>query len=204
MRHSQSEFLVYDELECNERRSSPRQQLVMRVGILEQDNRTILCLIRNISSTGIQLKPYGPVEAATSVTLRVGDEDSISGQVAWAKNGLIGMKFEHEVGLAALLRVAPNDSAVRRRGAPRIATDMIALLRTGGKVYQATLCDLSVRGARLRVKEPIGSGEAGILEIRGLPCLRCFVRWKAGTEIGVLFETPLSLQSMQSIAGVLN
>jgi len=177
-----------------DRRSSPRHTLVLRVGLLEQEGRPASCLVKNISPAGVQVKPYGRLDHGKNVTLRVGDEVAISGTVVWARDGLAGIEFEETLGREALLRVAQKMAAHRRRGAPRMNTDIQATIRTGGRAYSGTLCDLSMQGAKLRATQSVRFGESTVIDVAGLPSLRAFVRWTDGSEFGVSFETALPMQ----------
>jgi hypothetical protein len=171
----------------------------MRVGLLNQGLKSTFCLIRNISSNGVQIQPYGKMAPDPRVTFRVGDEDAIGGRIIWAKDGLAGMEFEQEICSAALLRVAQRTTTSRRRGSPRVAIELPAVVRTGGRLYRASLFDLSMQGARLSSKEPIQFGEAIYLQVGGLACLKCFLRWKTGSDFGVVFDSPLPMQVIASV-----
>lgn len=182
-----------------DRRSGPRHQLVLRVGLLEQDGRSIFCLVKNISSAGVQVRPYGRLTISNGASLRVGDEDPITGTVAWCRDGLAGVEFDEPLDPQALLRIGQKMAGHKRRHAPRVATDLTACLRTGGRRYSVTLCDVSMVGARLRGAQPIAFGETTMIEVAGLPSLKVYLRWSEGAEHGVSFDTPLPMQIIADI-----
>ena len=177
-----------------DRRAAERHKLVLRVGLLEQDGRMIFCLVKNISAAGVQVKPYGRVSQKTCVALRVGDEDPIVGAVVWSRDGLAGIDFDEPLNPQAMLRIGQKMVTHRRRTAPRVTTDLRACVRTGGVKHSATVCDLSMIGARLRTVQPISFGDTTIIEIPGLPSLSAHLRWSDRSEYGVSFQTPLPMQ----------
>lgn len=154
----------------------------------------MFCLIRNISSAGVQVKPYGRVVDGLTIALRVGDEDPLAGTMVWSRDGLAGIEFEQRLNPQALLRIGQKLVAHKRRNAPRAKTSLNACLRTGGRRYAVTLCDLSMLGARVRTVQPVTFGETTIFEVPGLPALRAYARWSAGAEYGLSFETPVPMQ----------
>ncbi|QIK79636.1 PilZ domain-containing protein [Sphingomonas piscis] len=177
-----------------DRRAGTRQKLVLRIGLLELDGRSIFCLVKNISSAGVQIKPYGRVELQIPVALRVGDEDPIDGKIVWMRDGLAGIEFDQKLNPQTLLRIGQKMVAHKRRSAPRVATGLQANVRTAGSRHSVTVCDLSMLGARLRSTKPIAFGEHTILELAGLPQFRAFLRWSDGNDYGVSFETAMPMQ----------
>ena len=182
-----------------DRRSDERQKLILRIGVLELDDRPVFCLVRNISSSGVEVKPYSRVSQGSSISLRVGDENAIPGTVVWVRDDLVGIKFGQPLNPQALLRIGQKMAAHRRRNAPRVATDLQACLKTAGLRYSATVCDLSMVGARIRTNDPLSFGEITLIEVPGLPCLRVYVRWSDGTDHGVSFHTPLPMQVLADL-----
>jgi hypothetical protein len=176
-----------------DQRSTERHQLILRVGLLEQNGRTIICLVKNISATGVQVKPYGKICDGTAVSLRVGDEN-IPGVLVWSRDGLAGVKFGQTLNPQALLRIGQKMLVHRRRTAPRVTTHLKGSMRTGGMRRAITVCDLSMVGARARTDQPVTFGNCTIIDVPGLPSLTACVRWSNGAEFGVSFQPPLSIQ----------
>ncbi len=84
------------EQQAAERRSSERHKLILRVGLLEHEGKSVFCLVKNISSAGVQVKPYSRVAKGSTITLRVGDESPIPGTVSWYRDGLAGIRAVSE------------------------------------------------------------------------------------------------------------
>lgn len=189
----QNDFAAAD-CKRKDRRSKEREKLVLRVGLIQQGERSIFCLVKNISSAGVQIKPYGRVEEQGQATLQLGDEDPIPGTIVWSRDGLAGVAFSSPLNPQALLRIGQQFPTQRRRGAPRMSTRLSGVLRTGSRRYSATVCDLSMMGARIQTSRSIEFGEATILQLGDLPSMRVFVRWTEGQELGLSFANPLPIK----------
>lgn len=201
MHSRQSRALNTGDAESVQRPLPNPHKLVLRIGLLDQETGPTFCLVKNISLEGVQVKPYGNLTRGAKVALRVGDEDPVPGIVAWVQDRLAGIVFEEVLAPQALLRVAQQLAVVRRRSGPRINTDLDASLRTGGRVYRVTLCDLSMQGARIRALRHVDFGGPTTLEVLGLPILKCYLRWEDEMEFGVSFEAALPMQIIANLLG---
>jgi PilZ domain-containing protein len=177
-----------------ERRKGERFTLILRVGVLEQMDKVSLCLVKNISSTGVQIKFYTQPMVGNDATIRVADEPAVKGQVVWIKGDTAGLSFDEELDSARLLRVRQKLDTNRRRSVPRVSVNASATLRTGGRTRHATICDISSLGARIRTSSILKTGDRAVISFAELPPITAFVRWCDGDEVGLAFETPIPMQ----------
>lgn len=177
-----------------ERRSQARQKMVLRVGVLEAGGQTSFCLVKNISSRGVQVKLYSSLELGCDLTLTVGDKCPLRGRLMWVQDQLGGIEFKEPLTESSLLRVTQNLSGSRRRSSPRANTAAHVVLTTNGRSVWGELCDISPSGARVRTRRPLVADSSLILSVRGMPPLRAFIRWSAEEEIGVAFAAPMPVE----------
>lgn len=177
-----------------ERRKESRYTLILRVGVLEQNGKASLCLVKNISSSGVQLKCYARPDVGAEASIRVADEAPLRGRLVWMDGEIAGMSFDVELDAAALLRVQQKLRPNRRRTTPRVNVQAAACLRTGGRIYRAAVCDISSMGARIKTNSPLKPGDRAIVTLDDLPSLETYVRWSEGDEAGLVFETPIPMQ----------
>lgn len=177
-----------------DRRAHERPTMVFRVGLLEIDGKSTFCLLRNISPNGAQVKLYSAVSEGSDVSLCVGDEQAVDGQVAWVRQGLAGITFKQPLDATTLLRVKQMEAPQRRRTSPRASASGSAILRTGGQTFSAKLIDISTSGAKILTARPIEAGGPAVLALPGLPSLQAFVRWTHGQDTGLVFQTPMLIQ----------
>ena len=178
----------------DDRRKEVRHTLILRVGVLEQRGRSSLCLVKNISPTGVQLKIYTKPVADERVSIRVADEGPVQGRLIWIKDDSAGISFDGELDPATLLRVQQKLRPHRRRTMPRIAVEASATLRTGGHTRRASVCDISSVGARVRTRSSLAPGDKAMVTLDDLPAISAYVRWTDGQQAGLSFETPIPMQ----------
>lgn len=181
---------------ASDRRSHKRQTMVLRVGILNHEDRTSFCLVKNISPLGVQVKLFGQLVVGSEVGLRIGDEDPLPGRAVWVRDQLAGIAFASALEPRALLRVTQKLSDERRRSTPRINAVARAIVRTGGQTYSAELLDISTSGARVRTRKPIAPGASIMMTLTDMPSLKAYVRWADECELGLVFEAPIPIQIM--------
>ena len=177
-----------------ERRSSERERIVLRIGLLTAAARTCFCLVKNISPSGAQVKVYGDATVGSAMTLRIGDEDPLGGRVVWARDGLAGLDFDGTVDLELLLRAAQKLAPTKRRSSPRVDAVGQVLLRSGGKIYAAALCDISTSGAKIRTSKLLQLGPSVAITLPGFPPMKGYVRWADGVHAGLVFDHHLPIE----------
>jgi PilZ domain-containing protein len=186
--------LKCDDWRFAERRKEARFTMILRVGVLEQNGKSSLCLVKNISTSGVKLKCYARPVVDAEASIRVADEPPLRGRLVWIDNDIVGMSFAEELDAAALLRVQQKLRPNRRRTTPRVDVAASACLRTGGRIYHAAVCDISSVGARIKTITSLKPGDRAIVTLSGLPSLESYVRWSDGNEAGLAFETPIPMQ----------
>lgn len=180
--------------EGTERRQRLRQTMVLRVGIIDDGRRTCVCLVRNISPGGVQVKLFGRLPPGSEVRLRVGDEDPLPGRVMWVRDQVAGIRFDEMLEPERMLRVTQKLAPTKRRSSPRVSTSARVTLRTGGRTYFAELCDISASGAKVRTQNEVTLGPSIMLTLPDMPAMKTYVRWVAEHEMGLVFEAPLPIQ----------
>ena len=177
-----------------DRRSTARQKMVLRVGLLQAGGRTSFCLVKNISASGVQVKLYAHIVPGCEVSLTVGDESPLAGQLKWVRAPLAGIEFNDALAPTSLLRVTQKLSPSRRRSSPRANTKASVILTSNGRSVSAELCDISTSGARVRTRRPLVADSSVLLGVSGMPPLRAYVRWSDEEEIGLSFAAPIPIE----------
>lgn len=177
-----------------DRRKAARYRLILRAGVLEQEGKTCFCLVKNISTSGVQIKFYTRPVLAAAAMLRVADEQPVSGRIAWIKHDTAGISFDEDLDADALLRVQQKLRPNRRRAFPRVTIEATALLRIHGRPHAASVSDISSIGARIRTQATISAGDRALVELVDLPSIAAYVRWADSGEAGLAFETPIPMQ----------
>lgn len=177
-----------------DRRKEVRYTMILRVGLLEQEGKTALCLVKNVSPYGVQIKFYARPIVGAKASLRIADEPPVKGRLVWIKGSTAGISFDDELDATKLLRVRQKLSPEQRRSTPRVGVDATATLRTNGQTCRAVVFDISSLGARIHTRSALRAGDRAVIAFPDLPSLNAYVRWNDGEESGLTFETPIPMQ----------
>jgi hypothetical protein len=186
-------------------RSSRREALVLRVGIITDAARTSFCLVKNISSTGVQVKLYGRAAVGSDVMIRVGDEQAIAGRVVWTDDRLAGIEFLERLEPESLpsrdAETADLPSAVFAAG----EYDRASADQDGGQAMRGGSVRRFGIGARVQLNKLLEVGPSVMISLTDLPSVRAFVRWQDGRELGLSFEPPFPIEILtRCLDGQLN
>jgi len=177
-----------------ERRRQQRQTMVLRVAVLEHGGMPTLCMLKNISPAGVQIKLYTTAREGAEASLRVADEVPLRGRIAWVDADIAGISFDSDLDPETFLRVQQKLGPARRRTTPRLPIQASAILRTGGRTCRATVADISSFGARICAGSELVTGTRAVFELPDLPSINAHVRWSANADCGLLFDSPIPIQ----------
>jgi hypothetical protein len=168
-----------------ERRHDERYLSLLRVGALIIGTRRELCLIRNISAGGMMIRPYSAIEQGTRLSVELKQGNMVSGIAQWAENGLIGITFDTQIDVVALL--TPPGAGPQPR-MPRIELDCSALVRHDGNVYRTRAINVSQGGICLESWAVFPLGADVVVSLEGLPSAAGVVKWQDGDSYGIGFN----------------
>ena len=168
-----------------ERRHDERYLSLLRVGALIIGTRRELCLIRNISAGGMMIRPYSAIEQGTRLSVELKQGNMVSGIAQWAENGLIGITFDTQIDVVALL-TTPGAGPQPRM--PRIELDCSALVRHDGNVYRTRAINVSQGGICLESWATFPLGADVVVSLEGLASVAGVVKWQDGDSYGIGFN----------------
>jgi hypothetical protein len=185
------------ELERDRRREG-RHVALLRVGVLHARGDRNLCVVKNISASGLSARAYQKVAVGDEVHIEFKSGGLLSGRVVWARDWNIGIKFPDLIDVQAVLSSRWVVEAQRRRNLPRIPLVCGGRLKSGGRSIGGHLLDISQAGARLRVDvSQVELGEAG-LSLPGLESISGLIRWITTDQAGLSFNECLSFEKLAS------
>jgi hypothetical protein len=177
----------------DERRTGQRHMTLFRVGTLLVDGRRELCLIRNISGGGMLLRAYCPLESGRPVAVELKNGQPIPARVSWIRDEQAGITFDQPIDVLALL--ASDDEGPRPR-MPRIEMDAAVFVREGAATWRLTCCDVSQGGLKLTDNGLLTEDADVVVTLAGLSPRPGVVRWSAGGQAGIAFNSPLPLSEL--------
>ena len=181
-----------------DRRKEGRLVALLRVGVLHARGHRDLCIVKNISASGLSARAYRQVTVGDEVHIEFKSGELLSGKVVWVRDWDLGINFADQIDFEAVLASRWVTEAQRRRNLPRIPISCDGRLKSGGRSVDVTLRDISQGGARLRIgASPLDLGEA-VLTLPDLAPMAGVVRWIADGQVGISFNECMSFEQLAS------
>jgi hypothetical protein len=171
-----------------ERRGQERHTTLLRVALLHAGGVQDICVVKNISSTGLSTRVYTKLAIGESVQIEFRSGELLTGSVVWARDREVGISFRTAIDVNAVLAGRWVTEIGRARNLPRIQVACQGQLRTGSGSRSVLLRDISQAGARLCLETPDAPTGAVVLSLPGLPPVAGVVRWVGGNDLGVSFN----------------
>jgi hypothetical protein len=177
----------------SDRRDDKRHLTLFRVGAMTIDGRRELCLIKNISAGGMQIRPYCALSQGAHLIIELKTGMAVPGRVSWIEGASAGIEFDEPVDVLDVL--APADSGPRPR-MPRVQIDCYATVRDGADVHRLRVCDISQGGVKLQGDVTPDPSSDLAVTLPGLPAQAAALRWTGEGYIGLTFNKLLALPEL--------
>jgi hypothetical protein len=180
-----------------ERRRQARHVALLRVAVLHAGAARDLCVVKNISASGLLARAYRKLAAGEQVEIEFKSGERLSGSVVWERDWEVGIAFPKPIDVKSVLASRWVTEPGRRRNLPRIELDCQGRLSTGLRSFDASLRDISQGGARVQIETPPTElGEVVSLGMPDLPPVRGVVRWVGGSEVGISFNECIAFEKL--------
>jgi hypothetical protein len=179
-----------------EERVAPRFTLLIRAAKLVAPGGEFICVIRDVSESGISLRGFHmlPGDGPQWLELQSGERNEI--EPVWNRGLEAGYRFVNAVEVAAL--VAEAGRFPKRQLRLNIAFP-IELALIGGR-FRAEAVNLSQQGARITCDALLAIDQPVRLCSGILPEVRARVRWRRDREYGLVFDDTFSLSQLAIFA----
>lgn len=168
-----------------EQRRAPRYTLLLRQAKLRTRHGEFLCVIRDLSETGISIRTFHPLPPGARMAIELREGCPYLVEKVWEQDGEAGFRFRDRVALGEMLQ----DDALYPRRALRVSVELPVLLASGTERGQALLHNLSQQGARLDADRAWARDQLVRLTIAGMPVIHAKIRWRRELTHGLVFET---------------
>lgn len=179
-----------------EMRGAQRYTLLIRTAKLVCESGEYLCVVRDVSETGVRLKLFHALPADRRMALELANGAVYFIECVWEREGHAGFRFSAPIDVQDF--IAEVSPWPKRQ--IRLQMNLEASLHLDGEVFPARLCDLSQQGARVRFFRPLPLSRRVRLDAAAMPSRMAVVRWRNGEEHGLAFDEVFSLDSFASLA----
>ncbi|CAN5177091.1 hypothetical protein BH10PSE12_BH10PSE12_20450 [soil metagenome] len=180
-----------------DRRSARRHIAVLRIGKIVTGESEQLCMIRNISGTGLMAHVYGHHVPGEHIAIEIKNGHVLMGRVVWSSGLAIGVEFDGRIDVLEFLANEQSDlleGKVAR--APRLKTRTDAVVRRGAHYIRAELGDISQGGACLSEGDAFDARDDVVLMVHGLSPIPGTVCWRREGHVGIRFNQLVPFETL--------
>ncbi len=187
---------VDDTDEFAEERGSPRFTLLIRAAKLVCSHGDFICVIRDVSSTGVSLRLFHDLPECENVKLVLQSGQSYDMRCVWSRVREAGFEFENLVDVDKLVCEAGKFP----KRPVRLSIEFPVTICSGLTRHHATVKNISQQGANIECDTLFAIDQTILLEGKVLREVRSKVRWRKAQEYGVVFDDTFSLADLARLA----
>ena len=175
-----------------EARGAERYTVLLRTAKLIADGAEYLCVLRDISATGVKLRLFHRLPAG-DMELEMTDGQRYVIEPVWCDGEHAGFRFARPVDVRALIETGA-DPYNRRK--VRLNVSKQATVGVRGSQFPVTLTNLSAHGAGIISQVPLMQYEQVRLEVDRMPVLYAKVCWCRAPRYGLVFDFGFRLEQL--------
>ena len=154
------------------------------------------CSIRKLSAGGAILHCDHDVEPGERLELELVNGEQLAGQVAWRRGGEVGLAFDTQIDVFAIIAQDIVSQPGERRRMPRVEMVCATLLEAEGWTELVTSRDVSQGGIKLDVPFALTPEQKVTVTLEGFRPVAGVVRWSRDSVAGIAFLPELSWQEL--------
>lgn len=172
-----------------EQRSAPRFTTLIRAAKLVCSKGEFICVIRDISETGVGLRCFHAIPADLAMAIEMQNGEVYEIEPVRAERFDASFRFVEPVPVDELIR----KSAAFPRRQLRLNIAIPLTLRTLSGPIAAVTHNVSQQGCRIETAVPLAIAQPVMVQSDHLPRIRAKVRWRRDGECGLVFDDTFSL-----------
>lgn len=157
-----------------------------------------ICFLKKITTRGAVLCMESRPAIGERLDLELLTGDRLRGQVDWVEGDEVGLRFDEEADMFALITRNLVHQPGDARTMPRIELACPAWLEAGSRREVVKIVNISDGGARIATRTPLVGHEQVILTLDGFRPAPGIVRWVSGQMAGIAFAPVLPWQELMS------
>lgn len=176
----------------DDRRSQPRYALLLRSAKLISLRGEYLCIVRDVSETGLKLRLFHPLPGDEHLALELVTGERFAVDLVWQENGEAGFRFPRGIDVAHFIA----EAGPFPKRPVRIRVNHAVTLEFAGADVPAVLQDLSRQGARIQTDAKLAIGQKMRISGAELPEFEATVCWRREPCYGLVFRQLMRLEDL--------
>ena len=186
----------HDEALAADQRAARRYTSLIRAAKLVSAHGEFVCVIRDVSSTGISLRMFHDVPSDETMGLELQNGDAFTLRKVRSNAREASFTFEDEVEVERLIRETWNYPKRQLRLNLIIPLTITTLMGRS----EAVTANLSQQGASIECDARFALDQTVRLEGQHIPELRAKVRWRRDNCYGLVFDNTFTLREFGVLA----
>lgn len=178
-----------------DQRADPRVTLLIRNAKIAFPDGEFLCVIRDVSATGMRIKTFHPLPEQIPLHIELATGECHQVTMVWARNGEVGLQFTQAQDVKRLI----HEQGPFAKRALRVDLDLPTMIRSVGEANEATIRNISQFGARLDCSAHFAMDQRLTLTTPPLPEISAKVRWRRDGQYGVSFQQVFGVAELAMI-----
>jgi len=187
----------------SDQRAAPRFTLLIRAAKLVSAQGEFVCVIRDVSETGVSVRLFHALPACQSFALHMPAGATYEISPVWQRDNEAGFTFDAGVEVEKLV----NESGEYPKRGLRLGLCFPVTINVLAGSFEALVENLSQQGARLTCDRLLAIDQTVRLEmpdLAGKPReVRAKVRWRRDQQYGVVFDDTFTLGDFARLAALL-
>jgi len=179
-----------------DQRAANRVSLLIRTAKLIADGHEFVCIIRDVSATGVKIRIFHPFPNSGTLLLETDKGDRYPIELIWRTRDHAGFRFVDEIDIRGVIDNTQGPFP-RRQVRLRIALD--ARIYSGSGVSSVVFRDISQQGASIECDKWLLLNELVRIETNFMPPIYAKVRWRRPPQYGLVFEQTFRLEELAQL-----
>ena len=179
-----------------DQRNAPRYTSLIRAAKLVCGQGEFVCVIRDVSSTGVSLRSFHPLPTDHGIALELQNGESYEMKQVRIDGFEASYRFDRPIAVERLIHENWNFPKRQLRLNIVIPLEVSTL---SGRAEAVTL-NISQQGARIECDHVFAIDQRVTISCEHLPDIRCKVRWRKDANYGLVFEDTFTLRDFAMLA----
>lgn len=177
-------------------RGSRRYTLLIRAAKLILPQGEFICVIRDVSSTGVSVRLFHPLPPGDAIQLELRSGETYEIDRRWGNDREAGFQFSTPVDVADMVAEVGQ---YPKRGL-RLGIEFPATIRTLTQRSSVIIRNISQQGARIECDALLALDQSIQIESEHMREVRAKVRWRRNRDYGVVFDDTFTLEAFARLA----
>lgn len=180
-------------------RDAQRFALLIRTAKLVCDTGEYLCVVRDISASGVRLRLFHDLPTIGAVALQLANGYTYPLECVWQRDDHAGFRFTEVIDVHQFM----EEPSKWPRRPIRIELGVAATTIAEGVAGAAVIQNISRYGAKIESERFLALQQKIVFDIAGAARINASICWRSGRHYGLVFRQTFTFEELARLAAVL-